>query len=136
MSKVARTTGTVGIAALIMGGMLAFAPAANAIEDETAVITYVVANESDNIDPAPFTFAPRGSDEMRSLLTELSHIQTQEEINQIFDSVVPAEFLWDPETNEFLAAVTVFDPYLSILGPGCSTTSACLRNTQNTPFGF
>lgn len=74
----------------------------------------------------------------REKLNSMKGKQPQSEIKAILDSNRPADVLYDPEKGEYVAAMysASITPYLSIVGPGCTSSSACLRNTSNTPFGL
>jgi hypothetical protein len=91
-------------------------------------------------EPIPVTSSPQGSEEVREILEDLAKTQSPEQVAEIYRSGERAEFLLDPETNEFVAAVKIeptFSPFaITPLGPGCATDSVCLRNSSGTNFGF
>lgn len=76
----------------------------------------------------------------RSLLEDLSKTQTDDEIENIIAAGGPVELLVETETGEVLAALnpsTVLSPFaITPVGPGCSTTSLCMTNTSNIPYGY
>ncbi|WP_041582773.1 hypothetical protein [Xylanimonas cellulosilytica] len=94
----------------------------------------------DGTDSNPVMSATRGSAEVRTVLEDLAETQSAEQVAAIYDSGVPAEFLWDPEANEFLAAVeiapTISTFAITALGPGCATGSVCMRNSSNLHYGY
>lgn len=73
-------------------------------------------------------------------LEELAETQTETEVQELFDSGVPAEFLVDTSGDEWqllagIAKGNTIQPFaLSPVGPGCSGTSMCLKN--NNPNGY
>ncbi|UKJ63942.1 hypothetical protein H1Q78_00100 [Cellulosimicrobium cellulans] len=91
-------------------------------------------------EPLPATNAPQGSEEVRTILEDLAETQSPDQVAEIYRSGERAEFLLDPETNEFIAAVRIeptFSPFaITPLGPGCATDSVCLRNSSGTNYGY
>lgn len=73
-------------------------------------------------------------------LEELAEVQSEAEVQELFDSGVPAEFLVDTSGDEWvlvagIAKVNTIQPFaLTQLGPGCSGTSMCLQNSY--PWGY
>lgn len=73
-------------------------------------------------------------------LEALARTQTPAEVQAIVKSGKPAEILYDPIAEEYLAAKVkplTITPFLAQLYAGCSTTSACAwLNGGKSPAGF
>ncbi|QHC57714.1 hypothetical protein [Rathayibacter sp. VKM Ac-2760] len=80
------------------------------------------------------------SDSTVQELEALAKTQPAAEVWKIVASGVPAEVLFDPKTDEYLAAITTEPLFstsaISAVGPGCSTTSACAYKDGKTPYGY
>lgn len=81
-----------------------------------------------------------GSSPLLDQLEELAETQSEAEVQELFDSGVPAEFLVDTSGAEWelvagIAKENVIQPFaLQVVGPGCSGTSMCLMNAY--PNGY
>lgn len=76
-------------------------------------------------------------------LIELSKVQTPEQIDAVLETgtqVAPVEGLMDPTTGEVLAAFvpesTISTRAITSVGPGCTTSSFCMKTTTNIPLGY
>lgn len=80
----------------------------------------------------------RGSAEVQRTLQQLAGEQSTDEIEAMMASGLPVEVAYDLETEVFTAAVWVYEAdvnrAISQLGPGCSATSVCIRNS--VPHGY
>lgn len=76
----------------------------------------------------------------RAELEAIAGTQTPQEIDAIASSGEAVQILVDSATGEVLAALEpeqVMSPFaLSPVGPGCTTTSLCMRTTSNVPYGY
>ncbi|WP_152683279.1 hypothetical protein [Kocuria sp. SM24M-10] len=124
---------------LLLSGLLLFGGMSTATASP-AVSESVSAEQSPITMSEGATTAPDAKDQQAlEKLNSLKGKQSKAQIKKILNSGQPADVLYDPETNEYLAAYhtePVITPFLSIVGPGCTSSSACLRNTNNTPFGL
>lgn len=73
-------------------------------------------------------------------LQELSGTQSKAEIGEIVDSGQPAEVLADPNSGSIVSAVYVGSDVspkaLKPVGPGCTTTSYCMKTFSGTHLGW
>lgn len=111
------------LAAVLAASAMALTGGATAPEDSDAV---------------PRVEAPRGSEETLDALVDLAGTQSDDVISRAMESGVPVEVLWDTDAGGVIAAVEV-EPgrstrAISMLGPGCSSTSVCLKTP--TPHGY
>ncbi|MFJ4074420.1 hypothetical protein [Curtobacterium sp. NPDC089991] len=77
--------------------------------------------------PAPTTLA---------VLTDLRGTQSHAEIDAVMQGAAPVEALADPDTGDILAAMSVRSRALTPVGPGCTSTSACMLRSSGGPYGL
>jgi len=69
-------------------------------------------------------------------LRALSNAQSREAIDALLGGDDPVSLYVDARTGEVLAAEAVADRALNPIGPGCTSTSVCMRSITGTPYGL
>jgi len=90
--------------------------------------------------PTPEPVLTALSPETDKVLWELAGTQTETEIEAIIDSGLPVADLFDPITEEVIAAVQIAPPSplsraITWTSPGCGIGSACITSA-GIPFGY
>ncbi|WFR66293.1 hypothetical protein P9139_15515 [Curtobacterium flaccumfaciens] len=83
--------------------------------------------------------AVEGGDELgpsKRTLEQLSEVQTRAEIDALVDSTVPVRLLVDAATGRVEAAVPISARALTPVGPGCTSTSVCMKTNSGVPYGL
>ncbi|WP_156364389.1 hypothetical protein [Curtobacterium sp. Leaf261] len=123
--------------ALATAVALTFASPAFADHAETGAPTASTDELGPVTNPAEAVVGDRlPEDEVAAQLESLAGKQPRREIAHILESNVAAAMMTDPETAEVVAAVVLPIDLrtLTPVAPGCTSNSACLKNTAGTPF--
>jgi hypothetical protein len=79
------------------------------------------------------------NDPVLEKLERLAGTQTEAEISEILKSGAEVEALYDTNVGKYIAAFAkplTLQKAISVVGPGCSTASACAWANGTTPYGY
>ncbi len=79
------------------------------------------------------------TDPVLEKLERLAGTQTEVEISEILKSGAEVEALYDTNVGKYIAAFAkplTLQKAISVVGPGCSTASACAWANGTTPYGY